>query len=989
MAFSYLYNKQVYPADLFTAVSDGLATPLYIDYDVKTFDIAIWFENALTVPQHSALTDIVNNIIYVDKSAYATFSFVTTTEEQVTSLTANTVESQYTNAGSLSASTIFSGSTDLYNIFLTTNDGNDITRVQPGTNITTGGTANNPIINLTASPSVNNISFSGTATGGNVHATSISGGTLFSGSTNLYDIFSTGTPGGASTYVQNGTNTYTGGTLYAPTVNVSALTINTLVASGSSQLAEVTATSLSAITFSAGTINSGSTNLYSIFAPFGGGGGPTTYVQPGTNITTGGTATNPIINVVDSPSFDSLTASGTGVFNILSATSISASSLSMLGNKITDLANPTTANDAVNKTYVDNLSFGLIWQQPVQLINIIGDSAVPITTGLTNDAYVINTGGNTGVWSTFAVGDLVQLQATGWTFIKSLVVSDRVGVSFKSASIPFNSFLGKNDYISEITGGTPGAYTWSFTAPVNNYALFVNNSNAYYNGVSYTYSSGLTQWVQLDSSVNYTFGDGLSVLGNNIRAVYTTGFTYNNANIVSLSQNYGGPEFSVTINQMTGLTIDGGLTSTTASITTLSAGTLFSGSTNLYSIFQTIGSIEQDPYLNLSGGTVTGNTIFTQGLTATTFSANTINVLGQVTGADGATFTRLSGTTIFVGNSTTGGTVQAEKELVLQQTGDTFGPSILRLRNRNGENGAIYETTDPTVTLVDFIFKTAVNQRNIRYEARSGSAFLTAPEFEFGQATNPTLVVDDSSVLVRGSGGTRTTSLSATTLSGGTIFSGNTNLQTYFNTINAQLGTKANCSGETFTGQVNAPILSATTLSATTSVFISSIKFPVSPVSGYILTSDASGNASWAASPTPGSGTTKLDMQSVSNQATTPTATGALVDVAGMTLTTKNLGSSATTYYVNFTGNFSNSSNAGNSTFRIVKNGVQISGALTNLTNGGASMTNSNRTVSIAVDVTGVTNGDIIKVQMSASTGTVTARNKSLSIIGTLNSSLV
>jgi len=252
-----------------------------------------------------------------------------------------------------------------------------------------------------------------------------------------------------------------------------------------------------------------------------------------------------------------------------------------------------------------------------------------------------------------------------------------------------------------------------------------------------------------------------------------------------------------------------------SSFTTLSATTFISGSTNLYSIFQTIGSADQDPYLNLSGGTVTGNTVFTQGLTASTFSANTINVNGQLTGNDGATFLRLSGNSIFVGGST-GGTVQGNLELVLQQTGDTFGPTILRLRNRNGENGAIFETTDTGITLVDFIFKTSSNQRNIRYESRPASAFLAAPEFQFGVPANPSLVVGDNSVLVRGSNGIRTTSLSATTLSGGTIFSGNTNLQNYFTLISQQIATKVNESGDTFTGQVNAPSLSATTLSGGT-----------------------------------------------------------------------------------------------------------------------------------------------------------------------------
>jgi len=97
------------------------------------------------------------------------------------------------------------------------------------------------------------------------------------------------------------------------------------------------------------------------------------------------------------------------------------------------------------------------------------------------------------------------------------------------------------------------------------------------------------------------------------------------------------------------------------------------------------------------------------------------------------------------GTSSTG-TIRAEKELVLRQDGDTYGPSILRLRNRNAENGAIFETTDPSITLVDFIFKTSANQRNIRYEARGAMARAGAPSFHIGGSSpdNPTLAIGDS-----------------------------------------------------------------------------------------------------------------------------------------------------------------------------------------------------------------------------------------------------
>ena len=48
-----------------------------------------------------------------------------------------------------SAETIYSGSTNLYDIFLTTSEGGDITRVSSGTNIITGGTVSNPTISVT------------------------------------------------------------------------------------------------------------------------------------------------------------------------------------------------------------------------------------------------------------------------------------------------------------------------------------------------------------------------------------------------------------------------------------------------------------------------------------------------------------------------------------------------------------------------------------------------------------------------------------------------------------------------------------------------------------------------------------------------------------------------------------------------------------------------------------------------------------------------
>lgn len=139
---------------------------------------------------------------------------------------------------------ILSGGTDLYSIFSTTGD---ITRIQPGANISTGGTIDFPIINLSDSPSVNNLYFSGTANGGNLIATALSGTNIFSGSTNLNDLFSTLLQ---FTILENQISTK---------ANLSGATFT----------GGVVATSISANTISATTYYGGAENLTGISGSFG------------------------------------------------------------------------------------------------------------------------------------------------------------------------------------------------------------------------------------------------------------------------------------------------------------------------------------------------------------------------------------------------------------------------------------------------------------------------------------------------------------------------------------------------------------------------------------------------------------------------------------------------------------------------------------------------------------------------------------------------
>jgi hypothetical protein len=100
------------------------------------------------------------------------------------------------------------------------------------------------------------------------------------------------------------------------------------------------------------------------------------------------------------------------------------------------------------------------------------------------------------------------------------------------------------------------------------------------------------------------------------------------------------------------------------------------------------------------------------------------------------------------------GTVRSTLELIMREDGDLYGSSILSLRNRTVENGAILETV-PTggENLVDFIFRTSDGgsgtvQRNIRFEARAALAKTGAPSFHIGGPVPdvPTISIGDEYV---------------------------------------------------------------------------------------------------------------------------------------------------------------------------------------------------------------------------------------------------
>ena len=232
---------------------------------------------------------------------------------QYFTISGGTISGATNIAANFSANTIFSGSTNLSSIFAPINSG--VQSISGGTNIITGGTASNPIINTSLVPVF----------------TSVSATTYYG---LPQDVYTTG-----GTFNNNsGTlslNNSTGGTINISGFYVaSADTDNYLAISGGT----VTGATNFSNNLSATTIFSGSTNLGSIFALAGSG---VQSVGQGTNIITGGTANNPIINTSLSPVFTSVSAS------TISGNTVTISGLSSLNGGITSSSFSGTTNRIV------------------------------------------------------------------------------------------------------------------------------------------------------------------------------------------------------------------------------------------------------------------------------------------------------------------------------------------------------------------------------------------------------------------------------------------------------------------------------------------------------------------------------------------------------------------------------------------------------------------------------------------------------------------
>lgn len=409
-------------------------------------------------------------------------------------VTGDTVFTEGVYASRLSGDTIFSAGTNLETIIRNLSiSSEDITRVQPGTNIITGGTVNFPTINLADDISLNSVS-----------ASNVSGSTFFSAGTNLETVVRNLVSSSTHTYVQPGSNIITGGTPTFPVINV---TDNPIF------------TSISASTVSADTIYVG--------------GVPVT-----DNYTTASTLVG---NIVFFDRNDQLSAY---TLDLSSIAPTGGTDYYVTGGTFFKATNTLTLdrNDGVSVNITGITDY---YTTAATLYNnVLYFDRVDQLSAYTVDLSVLAPTGGTDNYTTAAtlVGDVVYFDRTDQASAYTLSLSGfsttdiyATGATYSKASGELT--ISRNDGGTIVASGITDYYTTASTL-VGNTIFFdrIDQASAYTVDLSSLVVSGVTDYyvtggtfIKSASTLTLSRNDGFDVIVTGLTDFYTTAATlYNN-----------------------------------------------------------------------------------------------------------------------------------------------------------------------------------------------------------------------------------------------------------------------------------------------------------------------------------------------------------------------------------------------------------------------------------------------------------------------------
>lgn len=209
---------------------------------------------------------------------------------------------------------------------------------------------------------------------------------------------------------------------------------------------------------------------------------------------------------------------------------------------------PDSANDAVNKAYVDSTATGLQWLAPVLVRELIGSDAALDIEGLsptTGDAYVVDTANGVGDLSGATVGDIWEYDGAAW----NLIIAGSGGFvasgvrALASIQTALNGTIGLTDGVDDgkvLQWDGASLTPATIVTPTAGDALLVtdqdNDGDSIFANLGYTYQGTVPTgvWTQFTGAGQINAGDGLSKTGNTLNVGAGNGITAN-ANDVAVN----------------------------------------------------------------------------------------------------------------------------------------------------------------------------------------------------------------------------------------------------------------------------------------------------------------------------------------------------------------------------------------------------------------------------------------------------------------------